>query len=274
MIPRTTRGAADWLPTVLEGVREQGCAVVEGVLEPELLGELRQALYRAQRRVHEAVGVERLERAGELGVVRLPMLFEPVFFRLLEMPEVLEVVDHTVSGTAILHLQNGLVLPPVAPAQRADLFQLNFHMDFRRVLNGYLCSINTMFAVDEFTRDNGATLVVPGTHQRAERPDEGSLRDRAVAVECPAGSMLVFDSTLWHAAGRNLSGRDRMAVNQQLTRSYFKQQVDYVRALGDEVVLAQAPRTQQILGWYTRVVTSLDEFYRAPEDRLYRAGQG
>ena len=40
------------------------------------------------------------------------------------------------------------------------------------------------------------------------------------------------------------------------------------------MVKAQAPRTQQLLGWYTRVVTSLDEFYRPADERLYRSGQG
>ena len=86
--------------------------------------------------------------------------------------------------------------------------------------------------------------------------------------------MFIFDSTLWHAAGPNISGKDRLAINQQFTRSYIKQQIDYVRALGDQCVLAQQPRTQQLLGWYTRVVTSLDEFYRPEKERLYRRGQG
>ena len=86
--------------------------------------------------------------------------------------------------------------------------------------------------------------------------------------------MLVFDSTLWHAAGANVSGRDRLALNHQFTRSYIKQQVDYVRALGDGKVLSQRPRTQQLLGWYTRMVTSLDEYYRPVDERLYRKGQG
>jgi ectoine hydroxylase-related dioxygenase (phytanoyl-CoA dioxygenase family) len=86
--------------------------------------------------------------------------------------------------------------------------------------------------------------------------------------------MIVFDSTLWHAAGANASGRDRLAINHQFTRSWIKQQIDYVRALGDAGVEAQPPRTQQLLGWYTRVVTSLDEFYQPAEQRLYRRGQG
>lgn len=71
-----------------------------------------------------------------------------------------------------------------------------------------------------------------------------------------------------------VSGRDRLAINLQFTRSYVKQQVDYVRALGDEVLASLAPRTQQLLGWYTRVVTDLDEYYVPSEDRLYRGGQG
>lgn len=86
--------------------------------------------------------------------------------------------------------------------------------------------------------------------------------------------MLVFDSTLWHAAGENRSERNRIAINHQFTRSFFKQQIDYVRALGDGVVTRCPPRTQQLLGWYTRVVTSLEEYYRPPEERLYRSGQG
>jgi ectoine hydroxylase-related dioxygenase (phytanoyl-CoA dioxygenase family) len=86
--------------------------------------------------------------------------------------------------------------------------------------------------------------------------------------------MVVFDSTLWHAAGANMSGKDRVAINHQFTRSYIKQQIDYVRALGDKLILAQKPRTQQLLGWYTRVVTSLDEYYRPEAERLYRRGQG
>ena len=43
---------------------------------------------------------------------------------------------------------------------------------------------------------------------------------------------------------------------------------------GSGRVEAQQPRTQQLLGWYTRVVTSLDEFYRPADQRLYRSGQG
>jgi ectoine hydroxylase-related dioxygenase (phytanoyl-CoA dioxygenase family) len=272
-LPRVDAGDTNWLEKCLLGLGVAGCVVVEGVLNDDLLARTHDAMYRVQAKIQNEVGKERLERAGELGVLRLMLKFDPVFFELLEVPEVLAVVDATVSDTAILHVQNGLLLPSFEGGT-PEVFQTRFHRDFPRILNGYLMSVNTFFAIDEFTSTNGATFFVPGTHQKEGRPGDWYLDAHAVSAECPAGSMLVFDSTIWHAAGDNTSGKDRLAANQQFTRSYVKPQVDYVRALGDDVVEAQRDRTQQLLGWYTRVVTSLDDFYQPAEGRLYRSGQG
>ena len=265
-----------WLPAVLEAVRCVGYAVVERVLDGEMLARTREAMYRCRQTILSDVGEERLSRAGELGVLRLMMKYEPVFFEFLALPQLLAVVDAIVTPTAVLHLQNGFILPSSTGAtlDGRGRFQSSYHQDFPRVLNGYVASVNVFFSIDEFTSSNGATWVIPGTHQRTAPPAEEARDANAVCLECPAGSMIVFDSTLWHAAGRNVSGRDRLAINHQFTRSFFKQQIDYVRALGDGVVLSLDARTQQLLGWYTRVVTSLDEYYRPAEERLYRSGQG
>jgi ectoine hydroxylase-related dioxygenase (phytanoyl-CoA dioxygenase family) len=263
-----------WLVKVLEAVRCEGCAVIERVLSELFLQTTRAAMYRVYEQILHDVGKDRLVRAGELGVLRMMFKYDPHFFTFLEIPELLAVVDKTVSETAILHLQNGFILPSFTKGETPAVFQNRFHQDFPRVLNGYVASINIMFAIDEFSEENGATLAVPATHQRLPPPDTEYLQTNSVPIRCPAGSMLVFDSTLWHAAGANISGKDRVAINHQFTRSYIKQQIDYVRALGDEVLLSQKPRTQQLLGWYTRVVTSLDEYYRPEAERLYRRGQG
>jgi len=273
-IVRVRANDKGWLARVSEAVRTAGCAVLESAVCESVLLSTRAAMYRAQKAIAEEIGEERLRRAGELGILRIPMKFDSAFFQFLELPEVLSIVDEVLSPTAILHTQNGFILPSFPPGGAPTVFQNSFHQDFPRVLNGFVASVNIMVAVDAFTSENGATLVAPGTHQRVESPDLEYIRSSAVPVEAPAGSLLVFDSTLWHAAGINVSGSDRLAINQQFTRSYFKQQIDYVRALGNAVVEALPPRTQQLLGWYTRVVTSLDDYYQPPERRLYRKGQG
>jgi ectoine hydroxylase-related dioxygenase (phytanoyl-CoA dioxygenase family) len=273
MLPTSSRADADWLAGTLEALQYTGAAIVTDVLSPELLERIRAGMYDARTKILEEVGQERLDRAREVGVMRVILDCDPVFLELLALPELLAVVDGTVSDTAVMHLQNGLILPPLE-GPVSDVLQYTFHRDFPRYMEGYVASVNAMLTIDEFTAANGGTLVVPGTHQRPGRPGQEYLAAAAVPVECPAGSMFVFDSTLWHASGRNMTDKDRLAINHMFTRSFFKQQIDYVRALGEDLLMNQPPRTQQLLGWYTRVVTSSDEFYRPTEERLYRAGQG
>lgn len=262
-----------WLQQALSCLHRDGYCIVDAVIDDHLLAAIRPAMYRAQKAIVGEVGAERLERAGEAGVLRLAMKFEPVLLRVLELPELLALVDATVSPTAILHLQNGFILPSQPGNAPPEIFQTTLHRDFPRFLNGYLASINILVAIDEFRRDNGATFVIPGTHQKPD-PPAPELRCTAVPAECGAGSMIVFDSTLWHCAGSNTSGQDRLGINHQFTRSWIKQQIDYVRALGEAAVRKCPPRTQQLLGYYTRVVTSLDEYYRPEHERVYRRNQG
>src|SRR4051812_2912165 len=101
------QGNPDWLPLVLDDLRYLGFAVVTGVLPPVMVEKARRALYAVQRSIQAELGRERLAHAGELGVLRLMVKYEPYFLRFLELPELLAVLDQTVSPTAILHVQNG-----------------------------------------------------------------------------------------------------------------------------------------------------------------------
>lgn len=258
---------------VVQDIQTIGYSIIENVLHPELISQTTEHLYQVEEKIVSTVGKEKLDRAREIGVLRLMMKYDPFFITFLNIPLIHEIVAHTVSDTAIMHLQNGFINPPVS--KNVDtIAQYQFHRDFPRIMNGYMASINIMVAVTEFTKDNGGTLIVPGTQQKDLVPSDNYLREKSIAVECLAGSLVVFDSTLIHAASRNTTNRDRLGINHQFTRSFIKQQFDYVRAIGLEIVEKQTPKAQQMLGYYTRVVTSLDEYYKPENERLYRKGQG
>jgi ectoine hydroxylase-related dioxygenase (phytanoyl-CoA dioxygenase family) len=263
-----------WLSYSLEALDRSGYAIVTDVLDDAFLQRSRDAMYGARDRILEEVGAERLKRAGEIGTLRLLFNYDRHFFEYLEIPELLQMVDAALGKTAILHTQNGFILPSFTAAEQPQVFQNAFHRDFPRYLNGYVASISVLFALQPFDERNGATIVVPGTHKSATQPSDEFLSKNAVHARCPAGSMIVFDAMLWHAAGHNVSGADRLGINHQFTRSWIKQQIDYVRAVGEDRLKPLPERSRQLLGWYTRVVTSLDEYYRPEEERLYRRGQG
>ncbi len=161
------RNDPQWLIKACNLMRTLGMVAIEGVLDEEFVREARAAMYRAQAAVLQEVGKERLDRSDELGVIRLPLKYEPVLAHFLELPEALALIDNLLSPHAVLQFQTGLVLPPKSKdAATKGVFQTRFHMDFPRILNGYVMSINLMFAIDEYRVDNGATQFLLGSHQQ------------------------------------------------------------------------------------------------------------
>lgn len=264
-----------WLSFVEQDLKNIGYCIVEGVFSPTQCEYFKNGIDEALRKIHLELGLERIQKTNEIGVARLPMKFHPGFLDLLANLEIQQIVDRILGDTSILHLQCGFALASAAKTKLSGAsYQQTFHMDFPRYLESYLASLNILVAVSPFHAENGATLVVPGSHQKAVKPPEDYLRRRTVPATCPAGSIVLFDSTLWHAAGQNLTSETRYAINHQFTRSFIKPQMDYVRGLDEATMLRQPAKVQQYLGYYTRVVTSLDEYYQPEEKRLYRKGQG
>ena len=102
---------------------------------------------------------------NQYGACGVPWIRQTVrsFLPIPRDPEVIAVIDRILSPTAILHLQKGFILSPHAEGEKPLVFQARYHQDFPLVLNGYLASLNVFFAIDAFTKTNGATWVVPNS---------------------------------------------------------------------------------------------------------------
>ncbi|MCY3819687.1 MAG: phytanoyl-CoA dioxygenase family protein [Gammaproteobacteria bacterium] len=94
--------------------------------------------------------------------------------------------------------------------------------------------VNTLLALDPFTRETGGTLVVPGSH-KWKGPVEQDHEH--VVVEMDAGSILMFDGSLWHNNGANQTAdRTRRALNMYYSQSWLRQvEGPYLGLTTDEV---------------------------------------
>jgi ectoine hydroxylase-related dioxygenase (phytanoyl-CoA dioxygenase family) len=134
--------------------------------------------------------------------------------------------------------------------------------------------INMLVMIDPFTLENGATHVLSGSHLHAETPAGDAFWGSSERLVGPAGSVVLFDSRLWHAAGTNVSPNVRTALTLSFSRAFVKQQMDYPRFLGEAYGRSLTPEMRQILGYNAMVPTSYDEWYRPRDSRLYKADQG
>ena len=78
--------------------------------------------------------------------------------------------------------------------------------------------LTAVWACDDFTQAGGCTWVLPGSHRERRHPREGELEQEAVAIECPRGSILVWDGATWHGSYSRTAHGERVALHVMFNR--------------------------------------------------------
>lgn len=100
---------------------------------------------------------------------------------------------------------------------------------------------NSIWLLDDFTEENGATRLVPGTHRVAAAPEQEMEDPRAphpdeMLLTAPAGTVVIFNSHVWHGGTVNRSRAPRRAVHAYFCRRDEMQQIDQKRYITNETL--------------------------------------
>ncbi len=252
-----------------EDLDRLGYFLVPNVLDQNTIIKLQEAVDKAWNKQLKKYGEPLLRSIGDYGVARGLMEEDPIFFDLLTLPFVDKVLDFTVGPTSILHLQNGICLYPQEKHNQG-----RFHKDFAKdFISDKLLSINFFFILDPFNQQTGGTWIIPGTHRNTTMPSESFIEKNKIQVTAQPGSILIFDSLLWHCSGENSTNNVRRAINHQYTRPFIKQQLNYPEMFKGKVDMES--KLAQRLGLWSISPRNVDEYrVSSPELRTYRAGQG
>lgn len=107
--------------------------------------------------------------------------------------------------------------------------------------------VNVMWPLGEFTVDNGATRIVPGSHRWG---DERPTADTAtVAVEMAPGSALLYLGSVWHGGGANRSAGTRLGVVLHYAVGWLRPVENHVLVVPPAVARDLEPRLQELLGY-------------------------
>ena len=249
-------------------ILENGWTLLPSILSADFVGRLAreiEAVYEDQRAVQVRNGVGE----GTEGVVHHLPTAGGAFLELLEGGHGQAVLEDFFRGPYILNTFGGVLNRPTEVSYVARV-----HRDQRTFSGELHLMAQLLVMLDDFTEENGATYFLTGSHRLRDKPPDDLFFRDAVRAVAPAGSIVVFDSNLWHAAGLNRSARPRRALTLNFTRPFIKQQLDYPRALGYDRAASLSPALRQLLGYNARVPVSLDEWYQPPEKRLYKRDQG
>ena len=107
--------------------------------------------------------------------------------------------------------------------------------------------VNTMWPLDDFTKANGATRIVPGSHHWTDqRPDASSP---VVDGEMAAGAVMFFRGSAYHGGGANSTDRPRLGVILEYVSTWLRPQENHLLAVPREVARTLPERLQELLGY-------------------------
>lgn len=163
-------------------------------------------------------------------------------------PEVLSVVDRVlgpVSSSYQLHLTQMICIWPGGPAQSLhrdqwcfDMFPFPPEMDVE---------VSTIWALDDFTEENGATRIIPGSLL-----DPASCvadTHRTVGAVMPKGSVVMYTGRTIHGGGENRSDAVRRALNVDYILGWLRQEENQYLSCPPEIARTLPERVQKLAGY-------------------------
>jgi len=253
----------------IESFNLRGYFIAENIFSEKEVKFFKQKMKLLWTKQVDKYGEKLLKKIGDYGVLRAMMEEDRTFLDLIIDERIFQFVRFILGDSAILHLQNGIILFPSISHNQA-----RYHKDFpKNFIPSKTLSINTFILIDDFNQENGGTWVLPGSHKYTELPSDQFIKQNEIQINAKSGSVLIFDSMLWHKGGWNKTKKERAGINQQYTKPFIKQQLDYPVILKDKV--EKESKIAQTLGIWTIPPKSVDE-YRVtdPKLRTYRGGQG
>ncbi|MFB9265927.1 phytanoyl-CoA dioxygenase family protein [Bradyrhizobium erythrophlei] len=255
-VTEQTQSSSD-VERTCESIRQLGYGVVNGGYSPAWLTLLSEAFDRAQgRHSLEHGGIDALKAIDEHNTIRLPLAYDPIFLELAANGKVLDICRQLISGYVVLNQQNGIINPPNAKQYNQGAWHRD--LPYQHFVSSRPLAINALFCLDEFTIENGATMVLPASHRQEAFPSDHFVTTQASAVTAPAGSFIVLDCMVFHSGGINVTARPRRAINHVYSIPLLRQQIDLPTALGEDFVTDPAHR--RLLGYDARQPASIAEY--------------
>ncbi|MBM1107125.1 phytanoyl-CoA dioxygenase family protein [Aurantibacter crassamenti] len=125
-------------------------------------------------------------------------------------------------------------------AAKPGLGHQKLHVDYgNSIVDGHYKVCNTIWLLDDFVENNGATRIVPGTHKSKLLPNEvmkdvNLAHPDQVLIQAPAGSVYIFNSHVWHGGTTNYTNKYRRSIHSYFCAQDQPQQLDQKKYITEE----------------------------------------
>ncbi len=228
----------------LERLARDGYTIVPDVLPLQAVAVLREDVLRLERELEVLPATNIFEGTHTLRVYNL-LARGKRFESIAAHEDILPIIEGVLDEGCLVSSLSSVDIGPGEDAQplHADdqLIPLpKPHMPI-------IC--NTMWALTDFTADNGATRFAPGTHKEDRSPAPFGEGKETLQAEMKAGSVLVFDGSIWHGGGANRTAERRIGVAMNYCAGWMRQQENQQLGIPMDIARGFSPRLRKLAGF-------------------------
>jgi ectoine hydroxylase-related dioxygenase (phytanoyl-CoA dioxygenase family) len=242
----------------VEEIRIVGYTLLPDVLSASELEQARaamEAIY--QQQVEEIGGRDQLAAIGDTYTAMCLLAYDEFFLGLAAHPRVMPIVERLLGDYYTLMLQNGIFnVPDVGDDQTAGYWHRD--LGYQHFVSSRPVGVTALYCIDDFSAETGGTYILPATHKTEAFPSEEFVLTNQRGLCAPAGSVVVFDSMLYHRGGHNSSSGVRRAINNIYTLPLIKQQISLPSILGGRH--SEDPFLAKLLGYESETDANVIEF--------------
>jgi ectoine hydroxylase-related dioxygenase (phytanoyl-CoA dioxygenase family) len=237
-------GRIDTTSDHLERISTCGYTIIADAIEPELIAALTARIDALLDELDIPFGDNTFLGTRTRRMFNL-LARDPLFAVVPVHPAVLPVVEGILDAECQL---SSLTAIEINPGQAAQPFHADDgSIPIPRPHVPVACP--AIWALTDFTTENGGTRVVPGSHRFERIPRKHEQPEEVIDVVMPAGSVLVYHGSLWHGGGTNQSAARRAAIVVNYCAGFLRQEENQFLALGREQVAGFPPRLQRLVGY-------------------------
>lgn len=246
-------------------LNEQGFTLLPDVVPPDECERLKAILEETHRRyapfyAQNRVTRHRLNLNTEEKVVYNIHNKDSAFLAFIDRLPVFDVVDKFLRQGSYRNADPVILRQNTARTPLRDKPKQQLHIDSRLPGCPYPLMAVVAWILDDFTEENGATRVVPGSHRWTDYPEDGVVHPEEIMVCGRQGSAIIMDGGLWHGSGANRTDGTRWCMLSTYVRWFFKPAFDFNRNMPRDFYASMTERQRQVMGYDCN--PPMDEFTR------------